>query len=103
MHGPDGTDYPNESIFTEVVKPERIVYTHRGGKKGGPEVQKVFTWTFDALEEGKTRLTLRQVYATAEDRDTIVREYGAIEGGKQTLARLAEELAKTSIETDSTD
>src|SRR4051794_29231769 len=26
MHGPDGTDYPNKSIFVEVVKPERIVY-----------------------------------------------------------------------------
>src|ERR1700678_444638 len=36
MHGPDGTDYPNKSIFTEVVKPERLVYAHGGGKKGGP-------------------------------------------------------------------
>jgi uncharacterized protein YndB with AHSA1/START domain len=25
MHGPDGTDYPNKSIFIEVVRPERIV------------------------------------------------------------------------------
>ena len=28
MHGPDGTDYPNESVFTEVVAPERIVLEH---------------------------------------------------------------------------
>ena len=33
MHGPDGTDYPNKSVFLEVVKPERIVYKHSGGKK----------------------------------------------------------------------
>jgi uncharacterized protein YndB with AHSA1/START domain len=25
MHGPDGTDYPNSSVFREIVKPERIV------------------------------------------------------------------------------
>jgi len=97
MHGPDGTDYPNMSIFTEVVEPERIVYMHSGGKKGGPDVQMVFTWTFDTLENGKTRLTLRQLYPSAEARDTVVREYGAIEGGKQTLARLSEELAKAPL------
>ena len=27
MHGPDGTDYPNESAFLEV-EPERIVLEH---------------------------------------------------------------------------
>ena len=36
MHGPDGTDYPNESTFLEVEKPERIVYVHDGRKTGGP-------------------------------------------------------------------
>ncbi len=38
---------------------------------------------------GKTRLTLTQTYASAADRDFIVKEFGAIEGGKQTLGRLA--------------
>ena len=98
MHGPDGTDYPNKSIFTEVVKPERIVYTHGGGKKGGPGAQFVATWTFDALEDGKSRLTVRMVFPSAADRDTVVKEYGAIEGGKQTLERLGEQLAKMSVE-----
>jgi uncharacterized protein YndB with AHSA1/START domain len=28
MHGPDGTDYPNEIVYLEVVKPERLVYDH---------------------------------------------------------------------------
>jgi len=93
MHGPDGTEYPGQSIFTEVVKPERIVFTHGGGKKGGPSIQFVMAWTFDAVEADKTRLTVRQVYASAKDRDMIVREFGAVEGGKQTLARLGEHLA----------
>ncbi len=34
MHGPDGTNYPNKSIFKEVVENERIVYSHGGGKEG---------------------------------------------------------------------
>jgi len=48
MHGPDGTDYPNKSIYVEIVKPERIVYTNSGGKKGDPGAQFQATWTFEA-------------------------------------------------------
>lgn len=28
MHGPDGKDYPNESVFAEVLPPGRIVIEH---------------------------------------------------------------------------
>lgn len=97
MHGPDGTDYPNKSVFTEVEYPERIVYVHGGARKGGPSAHFVATWTFDALDDGKTRLTMRSVFPSAEDRDKIVKEYGAIEGGRQTLERLNEQLAKTPV------
>src|SRR5271170_6970154 len=36
MLGPDGTNYPNESLFQEVVSPERIVFAHGGAREGGP-------------------------------------------------------------------
>jgi uncharacterized protein YndB with AHSA1/START domain len=93
MHGPDGTDYSNRSVFTEVVKPERIVYDHGGGKKGDPGVNFTATWTFDEPAAGQTKLTIHMVFPSAEARDKVVKEYGAIEGGHQTLARLAEHLA----------
>lgn len=93
MHGPDGTDYPNSSVFREVVKPERIVYSHGGGKAGGPGAHFMATWTFEALGD-KTRVTIHMVFDTAADRDMVVREYGAVEGGKQTLERLGEYLAQ---------
>lgn len=94
MHGPDGTDYANKSHFVEVVKPERIVYQHGGGKEGGgPAVQFVATWTFEALGLRRSRLTIHQVFPSPEMRETVVKVYGAIEGGKQTLARLGEFLA----------
>ncbi len=97
MRGPDGTEYPNHSIFTEVVKPERIVFVHAGRKAGGPDADFVATWTFDAVGERQTRLTVRMVFETPEARDTIVKTYGAIEGAEQTLARLAEHLAPSPL------
>lgn len=92
MHGPDGTDYPNKSVFIEVVKPERIVYSHGGGKKGGPGAQFRATWTFEQ-QDHKTKVTIRMVFPSAEERDQVVKVYGAIEGGNQTLERLAGHLA----------
>ncbi|MGA3171557.1 MAG: SRPBCC domain-containing protein [Chthoniobacteraceae bacterium] len=89
MHGPDGTDFPNKSIFTVVEKPSRICFSHGGGRKGAPGANFEATWTFDELDGGKTRATIRMLFPTVQDLEKVVREYGAIEGGKQTLERLA--------------
>ena len=88
MHSPDGTDYPNESVFTEVVKPERISFSHRGGRQGGPSSRFEATWTFENLGD-KTGVTIRMVFASSSDWDRVIREFGAVEGAKQTLSRLA--------------
>jgi uncharacterized protein YndB with AHSA1/START domain len=93
MHGPDGTDYPNRSVFREVVRPERIVYGHAGGKKGDPGAPFVATWIFEDVG-GKTRLTGRMVFPTAAIREHVAKVYGAVEGAQQTFQRLAEFLAK---------
>jgi uncharacterized protein YndB with AHSA1/START domain len=89
MHGPDGIDYKNKVVFHEVVKPERLVYSH-GEDEDGAETFHV-TATF-ADQDGKTHLTLRALFATREERDRHL-DFGAIEGGNQTLDRLAEHLA----------
>ncbi len=93
MHGPDGTDYPSKSVFTEVVPYERLSYRMSGGRKGGPAVQ------FDSVvifagKGDKTQLTLRMIFASAEARNQNVREYHSIEGGEQTLERLADHLSE---------
>jgi uncharacterized protein YndB with AHSA1/START domain len=93
MHGPDGTDYPNHSMFQEVLYPERLVFAHGCSRPGGPEADFIGTWTFEAID-GKTRVTIHMVFPSAAQRDIVVKEYGAIEGGKQTLERLAEHLPK---------
>jgi uncharacterized protein YndB with AHSA1/START domain len=94
MHGPDGSDYPNKSVFKEVVKPERIVFSHGGRRKGGPGTRFIATWTFDALAAKKTRVSIHMVFPSMVARDFVVKEFGAIEGGKQTLERLGEYLTK---------
>ncbi|AIF82529.1 hypothetical protein NTE_00447 [Candidatus Nitrososphaera evergladensis SR1] len=92
MHGPDGTDYQNKIIYDEIVKPERIVYSH----VSGPQFR--VTATFDEQEDGKTKLTMRMLFESAGERDNVVKKYGAIEGLNQTLERLVEQLAKVSAE-----
>ncbi len=93
MRGPDGVKYPNHSVFTEIVTPEKIVFSHGGKREGGPGVSFESTWSFEKLATDKTRVTIRMVFPSATDRDFVVKEFGAIEGGKQTLERLGEFLA----------
>lgn len=88
MHGPDGTNYPNKSVFVEVVRPERLVYTHGGTREGGPGVSFTATVTFEECL-GRTTVTMQLLFPSVEGRDHAVREYNALEGGQQTLGRLA--------------
>ena len=96
MRGPDGTKYFNEHVFQEIVEPERIVMSHGGKREDGAGVRSVATWTFEALAAKQTRVTIRMVFPTAQERDFVVKEFGAIEGGKQTLERLSEHLLRMS-------
>jgi uncharacterized protein YndB with AHSA1/START domain len=89
MHGPDGRDYQNKIIYDEILGPERIVYTHASG----PRFQSTATFTDHG---GKTEVSVRMVFDTAEDREYAVRQFGAVEGLSQTLGRLGEELTRTT-------
>lgn len=92
MHGPDGRDYQNRITYDEIVKPERIVYSHGGGDDVEP-LQFQVTVTFEDLGNKKTRLTMRGVFPSAAERDRVIKEYGADKGMGQTLARLVEYVA----------
>jgi uncharacterized protein YndB with AHSA1/START domain len=87
MHGPDGRDYQNQITYDEIVKPERLVY-HHGSADDVEPVQFRVTVTFEDLG-GKTKLTMRAVFPSAAERERVIKDYGAAEGAKQTLARLA--------------
>jgi uncharacterized protein YndB with AHSA1/START domain len=98
MRGPDGAKYPNKSIFKEIVAPEHIVFSHGGGREQGPGASFTATWSFEALAADRTRVTGRMVFPSSAERDFVVKEFGAVEGGKQTLERLGEFLAKQLCE-----
>jgi uncharacterized protein YndB with AHSA1/START domain len=93
MHGPDGRDYENRITFDAVEKPERIRYHHGGGDDVEP-VQFRTTVTFEDLGNNRTRITLHAVFPSAAERDRVVKEYGADNGATQTLARLADYVAR---------
>ncbi|HEX2511924.1 MAG TPA: SRPBCC domain-containing protein [Xanthobacteraceae bacterium] len=78
---PDGRDYKNKIIFTEVVKPERLVYRH-AGEDEHEDVRFHVTVTFQT-QGRKTLLTMRSLFATAQERDEVVTKYGAIEGASR--------------------
>ena len=83
MVGPDGTRYPNHSVFKEITPPSRLVYDHGDGQRIW------FEASITLQESGSgTLITLRQLYPNKESRDEVINKYGAIEGGKQHLAKL---------------
>lgn len=92
MHGPDNTDYPNRIAYSEVIKPEKLVYAHDDGSGNEEETFHV-TVTFDE-QDGKTNLTMRLVFSSAAIRNKVVEEYGAVEGGNQTINKLEKYLER---------
>jgi uncharacterized protein YndB with AHSA1/START domain len=88
MHGPDGTDYPNQLTFREIVPGRRLSYSHKGMSEDDPlafEVAAVFE-----RDEVGTRVTWRMTLASAADRQRVIEEFGAYQGAEQTLDRLAD-------------
>jgi uncharacterized protein YndB with AHSA1/START domain len=81
MHGPDGTDYKNKSVFKEIVKHKKIVYEHITGPK--------FLATIEFEEHGKkTLLKWHMLFETSEEFIRTVKTFKADEGLKQNISKL---------------
>ena len=90
MHGPDGKDWPNKTIYHEVEQYKRLVYDH-GGSDDRPPLFRV-TATFTDVK-GKTRLDMTMSLATAEAAKET-KKFIKRAGGESTWDRLAEYLGK---------
>lgn len=66
MRAPDGTEYPTEGVFLEVMQNERIVFTDAFGSGWEPAPDIFFTaiTTFEPLPGGRTRYTARALHWT---------------------------------------
>ncbi len=89
MHGPDGTDYPNDTKYLEVEPYARLVYDH-GGYADRPPLFRV-TVTFEEID-GRTRMEMTMALATAEAAQQM-KKFIKDAGGDATWDRLAEHLA----------
>jgi uncharacterized protein YndB with AHSA1/START domain len=81
MHGPDGTNYKNKSIFREIVKHEKIVYEHASAPRF------LATITFES-QGNKTKIDWHMLFETREQFLQTVKTFKADEGLKQNIARM---------------
>ncbi len=92
MHGPDGTDYPNKTLYHEVVEHAKLVYDHGGNDERAPLFR--VTALFKEME-GKTTLDMTMTVPTPEALEEI-RKIIKQASGNSTWDRLAEYLEKES-------
>ena len=82
LHGPDGTDFDNQSFFREVIPMKKLVYEHVS-----------YPWimaTIDFEAQGEqTKIRWHMLFESAEVFHQVVRVYGAAEGQKQNAEKLA--------------
>jgi uncharacterized protein YndB with AHSA1/START domain len=80
MHGPDGTDYKNKSIFKEIIPFKKIVYEHKA-----PTF--IATVTFEDRGE-QTHLNWHMLFETAEEFIHVVKTFKADVGLRQNGEKL---------------
>lgn len=88
MHGPDGTDWPNITLYHEVVPMKKLVYDH-GGNENQPPLFRV-TATFEEVL-GKTVLVMTMDFGSAE-KAASMKKFIKQAGGNSTWDRLGEYL-----------
>lgn len=69
MRGPDGTEYPANGVYLEVVPNQRLVSTDAFTRAWEPSAKPFLTIIIDLADEaGKTRYTARARHWSVEDR-----------------------------------
>ncbi|TWT96736.1 hypothetical protein Pla108_25100 [Botrimarina colliarenosi] len=92
MHGPDGVDWPNTTLYHEVVEYEKLVYDH-GGAADRPPLFRVTVLFSES--EGKTTMDMTMTMASPEAAEQI-KQHIKDAGGNATWDRLAEHLGMQS-------
>ncbi len=90
MHGPDGVDYPNNTVYYEVEKYSRLVYDH-GGSDDRPPLFRVSVHFVES--KGKTKMEMIMRLATPEAAEET-KKFIKKANGNSTWDRLGEFLAK---------
>ena len=91
QHDQDGNEYAFNGVYMEIVPPEREVHTFEF--EGMPGHVILETSTFKEFE-GKTKLTVTDLFQSIEDRDGMFKS-GMKEGATESMDRLEEIVLKT--------
>ena len=86
MQGPDGKNYPNRSIFREIIPLTKIVFEHFN-----PHF--IATISFESNGE-ETRIEWSSLFDTEEMLETVIHVFNAKEGQKQNFERLEQYLSQ---------
>jgi len=87
MIAPDGQQFRSRMEFRRIERPTLIEFDHGADCDDDPARFRT-TITFDAQDDYKTVITLRQLHPTKAQRDATI-GFGAVEYGYQTLEKLA--------------
>lgn len=96
MHGPDGTDYPNRTVYHEVTPRRKLVYDHGATADRAPLFRVTVLFS---EKDGKTTMEMTMALATAEQA-AATRKFVKEAGGNATWDRLAEFLEKQNSSRD---
>jgi uncharacterized protein YndB with AHSA1/START domain len=89
--GPDGVDFPFIGTYHEVIKQERLNYTFVFDMAPFNEQESNIVDTFEQLSDGKTKLTMRSEYTSAEALQASL-DQGGEQGAIDSMERFAEYL-----------
>ena len=85
MHGPDGTNYKNKSVFKEIIRHKKIVYEHISSPK--------FIATIEFESNGNTTfINWHMLFETKEQFMRVIKTFKADEGLQQNVEKLNEYL-----------
>jgi uncharacterized protein YndB with AHSA1/START domain len=101
MHGPDGRDYVNIVTYLAITPNERLEFRHAGeGETTDACHQTLITLEPVGTNGEHTKVTLRGIFDSRAAMEHVIKTYGALEGGKQTLARLDEYALQRELDPD---
>lgn len=87
FRSPDGNQFPNVIKFIEIEKPDYIIYDHTDDS--GIKKPQHFRTEVKLEEEGEaTKITMKLIFDSEQDLQYVVENFNALEGGRETLARL---------------
>lgn len=80
LHGPDGKNYPNKSIYQEIIPFRKIAFEH-----ANPHF--VTTVNFKAIGQ-ETQIVWKMLFDSAEMREVVIKAHQADKGLKQNMEKL---------------